>query len=284
MKHVYLNLKRFDIPKEYGGVNTIAPMKDWGGYIVSNIQEQLKEYDGRDVEFAVYFPEAHVISAAAARCHNSPVKVGCQGVFRDDTVQGGNFGAFTSNRTGNAMKAAGCETTIIGHCEERKDKEGILSEAGVTDMAAVNRLLNQEVKAAIKSGLTVLYCIGESAEEQVRWREVLKEQLDTGLDGVDKSKVVIAYEPVWAIGPGKALPDAEYITMIGSYVKEVTRGMDVVYGGGLRVDHAGMLAFVAVMDGALIALTRFQGEIGFYPEEYLEVIRAYMGNNCRKPT
>ncbi|MEG0369840.1 MAG: triose-phosphate isomerase, partial [Hungatella sp.] len=141
----------------------------------------------------------------------------------------------------------------------------------------VNRLLNQEVKAAIKAGLSVLYCIGESSEEQPTWQEVLREQLTTGLLDVDTSKVTIAYEPIWAIGPGKTPPDQDYITMIGTFIKEVTRGLDVVYGGGLKVDNAKMLSSIPVMDGGLIALTRFQGEIGYYPEEYLEIIKTYMG-------
>lgn len=277
MKHIFLNLKRFDIPKELGGVNSIADMKGWGAYIVSNTQEQLKKYEGDDVEFAMYFPEAHLIGAAGALSGGSPVQIGCQSVYRDDTAVGGNFGAFTTNRTANAAKAIGCTTTIIGHCEERKDKAGILAEAGVTDTRAVNRLLNQEIKAAVKAGLSVLYCIGESSEEQPRWQEVLKEQLETGLLDVDRAKVTIAYEPVWAIGPGKTPPDEAYITMIGDYIKEVTGGMDVVYGGGLKVDNARMLAGVPSMDGGLIALTRFQGEIGFYPDEYLEIIKTYMG-------
>ena len=277
MKHIFLNLKRFDIPGEYGGVNSIAPVREWGNYIVSNTQEELKKYADDGVEFAMYFPEAHLIGAVGALCEDSPVKVGCQGVFREDTAVGGNFGAFTTNRTANAAAAMGCTTTIIGHCEERKDKAGILAEAGVTDTAAVNRILNKEIKRAVESGLTVLYCIGESSEEQPRWKEVLKEQLTTGLNGVDTSKVVVAYEPVWAIGPGKIPPDKEYITMIGTYIKEVTGGLDVVYGGGLKVDNAEMLASVPVMDGGLIALTRFTGEIGFYPEEYLEIIKTYMG-------
>ncbi len=277
MKHIFLNLKRFDIPKELGGVNSIAPVSEWGSYIVTHTQEELRKYAEDDVEFAMYFPEAHLIPAVKALCEDSPVAVGCQSVYREDTAVGGNFGAFTTNRTGNAAKAVGCTTTIIGHCEERKDKTGILAEAGVTDTAAVNRLLNQEIKAAVKAGLRVLYCIGESGEEQPRWQEVLKEQLETGLDGVDKSMVTIAYEPIWAIGPGKTPPDKEYITMIGAYVKEITGGMDVVYGGGLKVDNAKMLASIPVMDGGLIALTRFQGEIGFYPEEYRVIIRTYMG-------
>ncbi len=277
MKHIYLNLKRFDIPKELGGVNSIAPMEEYGSYIVEHTQEALKAYDSNEVEFAMFFQEAHLIPAKKAQTPDSPVQIGCQSVFRDDTAVGGNFGAFTSNRTGNAAKALGCSQVLIGHCEERRDKAGILAEAGVTDTAAVNRLLNQEIKAAVKAGLKVLYCIGETAEEQERWQEVLKEQLETGLDGVDKEKTVIAYEPIWAIGPGKIPPDAEYITKIGAFVKEVTGGMDVVYGGGLKTDNAEMLASIPVIDGGLIALTRFAGEIGFYPDEYLEIIRTYMG-------
>lgn len=276
MKHIFLNLKRFDIPKEYGGVNAIAPVREWGSYIVSGTQEQLKRYDGDDVEFTMYFPEAHLIPAVSALCENSPIRVGCQGVFRDDTAVGGGFGAFTTSRTANAAKALGCSSVIIGHCEERKDKAGILAEAGVTDTGAVNRLLNQEIRRAADAGLSILYCIGESSQEQGRWQEVLKEQLTIGLEGV-ASQVTVAYEPVWAIGPGKIPPDQAYIAMVGAFIKEVTGGLDVVYGGGLKTDNAAMLASVPEMDGGLIALTRFQGDIGFYPEEYLEIIKTYMG-------
>ena len=276
MKNIYLNLKRFDIPGVYGGVNTIAPIEEWGAYIVERTQEALKAYDPVNVEFSMFFPEAHLLSAVKALCPESPVRVGCQGVYRDDTAVGGNFGAFTSNRTANAVKAMGCSTVLIGHCEERRDKAGILQEAGVTDSGAVNRLLNQELRQAARAGLRSLYCIGESAQEQPRWREVLKEQLEQGLDGVDPAGVVIGYEPVWAIGPGKTPPDGDYIAAMGDYIKEVTGGMDVVYGGGLKADNAKMLAGVPSMDGGLIALTRFQGEIGFYPEEYLEIIRIYL--------
>ena len=277
MKHLYLNLKRFDVPVEYGGVNRIAPLKDWGSYIVSHTQDGLKKYDPSQVEFVQYFPEAHILGAVSALCENSPVQVGCQGVYRMNTAVGGNFGAFTTNRPASIAKAMGCTSTIIGHCEERNDKSGILAEAGVTDTAALNRLLNQEIRLAVEQGLTVLYCIGEKSEEQERWQEVLGEQLSVGLDGVDTSKVVIGYEPVWSIGPGKTPAGKDYITKIARFVKERTGGLDVVYGGGLKVDNAEMLASIEEIDGGLIALTRFQGEIGFYPDEYLEIIKTYLG-------
>lgn len=277
MKHIFLNLKRFDVPVALGGVNRIAAMNEWGSYIVKNTQEALKKYDPSQVEFVQYFPEAHLLNAVSARCEGSPVQIGCQSVYRMNTAVGGNFGAFTTNRPVSAMKAMGVNATIIGHCEERNDKMGLLAEAGVTDTKAVNRILNQEIRLAVENGMTVLYCIGEKDTELDRWDEVLREQLEIGLDGVDKSKVVIGYEPIWSIGPGKTPAGKDYITKIARFVKDVTGDIDVVYGGGLKVDNAQMLSSIPEIDGGLIALTRFQGEIGFYPDEYIEIIHTYLG-------
>lgn len=277
MKHIFLNLKRFDVPVELGGVNRIAPISVWGDYIVKHTQEKLKKYDPNKVEFVQYFPEAHIPAAVAALSEGSPVKIGCQGVYRMNTAKGGNFGAFTTSRPASAMKAMGVTATIIGHCEERNDKTGILAEAGVCDSAAVNRLLNKEIRIAVENGMSVLYCIGEKSEEQERWQDVLREQLEVGLDGVDKSRVVIGYEPVWSIGPGKTPAGKEYITKVARFVKEVTGGIDVVYGGGLKADNAEMLASIDEIDGGLIALTCFSGEIGFYPDQYAEIIALYLG-------
>ena len=277
MKHIYLNLKRFDVPTEFGGVNRLAPVARWGQTIVESTQEALKKYAPEEVEFVQYLPEAHLLSAVGALSENSPVQLGSQGVYRADTAVGGNFGAFTTNRPASIVKAMGCTSALIGHCEERNDKKSILAEAGVTDAGAVNRLLNQEIRCAQEAGLSVLYCIGETGEEQPQWEEVLGKQLSEGLDGVDKNRVVIAYEPVWSIGPGKTPADKPYIQKIARFVKECTGGMDVVYGGGLKADNAAMLASVPEIDGGLIALTRFTGEIGFYPEEDREIIRLYLG-------
>ncbi len=277
MKHIYLNLKRFDIPREKGGVNSIAEPSVWGKYIVENTQDQLKEFN--DVEFAMFFPEAHLIPAVSAKNADSPVKVGTQGLFWADTAVGGPFGAFTTSLTGNAASSLGAEYALIGHCEERNKLAAILSEAGITDSSAVNRILNKEVLAAQKAGLKVLYCIGEKDTELDKWDSVLFEQLSLGLVGADKNNVAVAYEPIWSIGPGKKPAGKPYITKVAKFVKASTGGLSVVYGGGLKVDNAEMLASIDEIDGGLIALTRFQGDIGFYPDEYIEIIKTYLGVN-----
>ncbi|WP_440896729.1 triose-phosphate isomerase [Amphibacillus sp. Q70] len=278
MKKIYLNLKRFDIPAEYGGVNRLTTPQQWGEYIVKQTQSKLAEYDQGDVEFVMYLPEAHLIHAIGALDQTHSIKIGSQSVYRADTAKGGNFGAFTSNRTANAMKALGCTDTIIGHLEERIDKTGVLEAANIEAPDVVNRLLNQQIKTAIEAGLSVLYCVGEKESELDDWQNVLREQLEIGLAGVDKSRVTIAYEPVWAIGPGKTPPDRAYIEKIAHFIKQETDNLPVVYGGGLKEDNAKMLSSIAEIDGGLIALTRFQGEIGFYPDEYLAIIEKYLAH------
>lgn len=275
MKQIYVNLKRFDITPEKGGVNRIAPMAQWGESIVSAIQKPLEAYAGR-AECVLYLPEAHLLAAGAAINGKAPLGLGCQGVYRQDTAPKGNFGAFTTNRPAHAAALLGCKSAIIGHCEERLDKAGILAEAGVDSPAAVNRILNQEVLAAQRAGLHVLYCVGETSEERPRWQEVLENQLETGLAGAAMKGVSIAYEPVWSIGPGKTPPDRECIQMVANFIKAKTNGAKLVYGGGLKEENAAMLASIAEMDGGLVALTRFTGEIGFYPEEFLRIVEVYI--------
>ena len=76
MKHIYLNLKRFDVPVELGGVNRLAPVKDWGAAVVGGTQEALKKYDPAKVEFVQYLPEAHLLGAVSALTGDSPVQLG----------------------------------------------------------------------------------------------------------------------------------------------------------------------------------------------------------------
>ena len=275
MNYIFVNLKRFDIPKAMGGLNSTEPRK-WGSYIVNNLQGLLTRF-GNDLECTVFFPEAHLIDAVESKCPGSKVHIGCQGVFRQDVEKGGNFGAFTTNRTAASAAALGCEYTIIGHCEERADKREIMAASGGTDFSAVDRIMNEEVQCAQKAGLKVLYCIGEKEEEQKNWREVISNQLKVGLAGVDLKRIFIAYEPVWSIGPGKPVPDREYIQKVAALSKRIYPDVPVLYGGGLKEDNASMIASIPEINGGLVGLTRFQGEIGFYPVEFIRIVSKYLG-------
>lgn len=273
MQHIYVNFKRFDVPAAMGGVNRIADPSEYASYIVQEVGPKLASYSGK-VEFVHFYPESCLIEAVKAA--SEPLSIGCQGVYRADVAPGGNFGAFTTNRPAAAMAAIGCTHTIIGHCEERNDKNEILSIGGSADRTAVNRILAKEVQCAQKRGLKVLYCCGEKDTELDEWDRVIAEQLEIGLEGADLSSVVIAYEPVWSIGPGKTPAGKEYIEKVARHIKKVLGPVPVVYGGGLKEENAAMLSSIDEIDGGLIALTRFSGEIGFYPDEYLRIIDLYM--------
>ena len=278
MKHIYLNLKRFDIVPERGSVNRLAAPDAWGEAVASSIRPVAERY--QDVaEFAAFLPEAHLIGACRA-AKASPLGIGSEGVHFADTAKGGNFGAFTTLRTANSVAQLGCTWTLIGHCEERMQLRALMGEAGADPEEiehASDRILAREVEAAQKAGLKVLFCMGERTEEQESWEEVLSRQVTEGLRGADLANVRVAYEPVWSIGPGKTPADAPYIQKVARLIKSCVPGVDVVYGGGLKADNAQMLAGIDEIDGGLIALTRFTGEIGFYPDEYAEIVDLYLG-------
>lgn len=276
MKRIFLNLKRFDIVPELGGVNRLAAPAQWGEAVTSSIRQVAEAHE--DVEFAAFLPEAHLVGAVRG-AEGSPLGVGCQGVHTADTAVGGGFGAFTTLRTGNSVAQLGCGWALVGHCEERMNLRAVMGEAGAEGPeveAAVSRILSREVVAAQAAGLKVLFCMGERTEEQPEWERVISDQVQQGLDGADPDRVRIAYEPVWSIGPGKVPADAPYIQKVARLVKSCAPGVDVVYGGGLKADNAEMLAGIPEVDGGLIALTRFSGQIGFYPDEYAQIVELYL--------
>jgi triosephosphate isomerase len=166
----------------------------------------------------------------------------------------------------------------------------------------VDGLINREVLSALEQGMDVLLCMGETAEErgggsveeqQNRVRTVLTAQLARGLKGVadylPQRKVAIGYEPIWAIGPGKTPPGEEYISYVSSMIKKIVLErfgfeIPVVYGGGLKEENAEMLGGIGSIDGGLVALTRFSGEIGFYTEDLKKIMEKYISGNRKGET
>ncbi len=263
MKKIYLNLKRFDIPKDMNGINDIGYGDCWARKIINSLNSI------KDVDLVVFLPESSLFSAIKNTKH---IGIGCQGVHYKDVVKGGNFGAFTSFRPASAMKALGVTNVIVGHSEERASKNELLIIGG--GKGDVNEILNQEVKCALAQEMKVLYCVGEKAEEQENKYEVIKNQILVGLKDVDISNISIAYEPIWAIGPGKVPPDKEYIEDIVKFIKSVVN-VPVVYGGGLKVENAQMLASISELDGGLVALTRFGKDFGFSTDDFKKIVETY---------
>jgi len=307
MKEIFVNLKRFDVPRTLGG---ICPMDDPKKWIEWVMDESVKYGLGKldNMQLVYMLPEALIIPAAERlksylEDDTKTIHIGSQGVFRQDVEKGANFGAFTTNLPAAAASNMGCAGTIIGHSEERKDKQQIIGKFEPTwnesddtrerVAAAVDELINEEVVAALKQKLYVLMCVGETAEEkgegtfeeqQVRIKKILRNQLKRGLKGIEdlrlNSGVVIGYEPIWAIGPGKTPPGKEYIAFVSGYIKEVVKelyGFDipVVYGGGLKEENAAMLGSIDTINGGLVALTNFTDPIGFNPEQLKIIIEEY---------
>ena len=207
-------------------------------------------------------PFTHLASVAAAIDTN---KIGVAAENCADKEKG----AYTGEVSAAMVASTGAKYVILGHSERRAYYH------------ETPEILKTKVELALANGLTPIFCIGEVLEEREAGKhfEVVDAQIAGSLfdlSAEDFGKIILAYEPVWAIGPGKIPPDREQIRCVGDYVKQLTGGMDLVYGGGLKRDNAGMLASIPSIDGGLIALTRFAGEIGFYPEEYLEIVEEYL--------
>ena len=126
MPSIFVNLKRFEVPRALGGVCDVTPAKAWIESVLADcVARRLGAGDG---DLVFFLPEALLLPALdeLARHDSGRIAIGCQGVYRDDIRPGGNFGAFTGNRPATAMAAAGVSWVLVGHSETRKDKLGII--------------------------------------------------------------------------------------------------------------------------------------------------------------
>lgn len=308
MKEIFINLKRFDVPRAKGGVCPNDNAKEWIEEVIAkSVELNIGSIDSVNVVYLV--PEALIIPAQEKLAEypessRANLSVGCQSVFRDNIKSGKNFGAFTANMPAASAYQMGCRWSIIGHSEERRDKQEIIvmfqPDMNQNDTfrercaTAVDGLINREVLSALDQGMNVLLCVGETAEErgegsfeeqQIRIKNALSGQLKRGLRGavdyLPNRKIVIGYEPIWAIGPGKTPPGKEYIAYVSKLIKDITKELydfeiPVVYGGGLKEENAAMISSIDTIDGGLVALTRFSGEIGFYVEDLKTIIEKYI--------
>lgn len=314
MSRIFVNLKRFDVPRHLGGICPKDDPKDW---IEETIRKSIELGLGSttDSQVVYFLPESLILPAIHAlqvfpESERRNLRIGCQGVFRDDIAPGGNFGAFTSNLPATAAKNMGATWCMIGHSEERKDKLGILAayepaietggESRARALGVVNELTNAEALRAVQAGLNVLFCLGETEEERgegpfeiqkPRVEKALRSQVEVGLAGLDayleNCAVAIGYEPIWAIGPGKTPPGAEYVDFVASFIKNTTQSVHgfvppVVYGGGLKKENAAMMGEIGSLSGGLVALTKFTQPVGFDVGEFKTIVDTYNAAGDRR--
>ncbi len=198
------------------------------------------------VEVGVCPPFVYLADVVKA-CLGSPVQVGAQNMYFE------NPGAFTGEIAGQMILDVGATHVILGHSERRH----VMGEA--------DALINTKVKKALALGLKVILCIGELLEERQanQTETVVDRQTTQGLDGVapeQMADVILAYEPVWAIGTGEvATPDQAQAVhafirgrlgeLLGSNVADATR---IQYGGSVKPENAAELLSQPDIDGALV--------------------------------
>ncbi len=222
----------------------------------------VKDASNIDIVLAPPFTALHAVAEA---CRNTPVAVAGQNLYWE------REGAFTGEISAGMLKEAGAEYVIIGHSERRR----LFHETDET--------VNRKTVAALNAELGPIVCIGETLDERERGETlpVLDRQVKAGLDGLTSEQIaelVIAYEPVWAIGTGRnATPDqaGEAHAHIRSRLRQWFGGdaaerCRVIYGGSVKPDNIGALAALPDVDGALV------GGASLDPRAFLQII-----NGCR---
>lgn len=166
-------------------------------------------------------------------------------------------GAFTGNISSIMLKEFDINYSIVGHSERRQYE------------METNDIVNKKAKACIDNNIIPLVCVGEdlAIRESNKYLEFIKEQVLTSTENLDLTKIIIAYEPVWAIGTGK-VPTLEEIEEINSYIKTILsektsvnkNEIVVLYGGSVKSNNVSDIAKLSSVDGVLVGGASLKGE------------------------
>ncbi|MBN1960570.1 MAG: triose-phosphate isomerase [Deltaproteobacteria bacterium] len=199
----------------------------------------------KDCDFAVA-PPYLAIHAVAQKLAGSNIGVSAQEMFYEDQ------GAFTGCISGPMIKEAGCTYTLIAHSERRQY------------FGETNESSNKRLQATLRAGLVPILCVGETLEQREagKTNEIVKKQLEGALAGfavADLAKLIIAYEPVWAIGTGKVATPIQ-AQEAHAFIRSLLRTKDtawadtvrILYGGSVKPDNAAELLGQPDIDGGLV--------------------------------
>ena len=185
------------------------------------------------------------------KLRGSNIEVGAQNCHEQDV-----YGSFTGSVNSSMLKSVGAKYIIIGHSENR--------QAGETD-----KLINLKIKSALKSGLRVIFCIGETlkAKRKKITKSVLNKQIKAGLKNIkNNKKIIIAYEPVWSIGTG-IIPKSDDLFKTISFIKKEKKNYKVLYGGSVNPKNINQLKSINNIDGYLI------GGASQDPKKFIDIIK-----------
>ena len=199
----------------------------------------------------IYCPPNTLINLMSKKLKNSRLEVGAQNCHENEY-----YGAFTGSVNSMMLKNIGAKFVIIGHSENRKSGE-------------TNKLINLKIKSALKSGLKVIFCIGESSQEKKKklTKKVLNKQITQGLNKIKNIKnILIAYEPIWSIGTG-IIPKSNELFNSLKFIKEKNKRIKVLYGGSVNPKNINELKLINNIDGYLI------GGASQEPKKFIDIIK-----------
>ena len=214
--------------------------------LANGLKREFFDLNPDDMDIVIC-PVYTVLSEVSEVIADSNIRLGAQDLYWQDE------GAFTGEISAPMLKDAGASYVIIGHSERRQF------------FGETNEAVNRKLKAALQHGLTPIVCVGEMLAEREanKTMEVLKDHVTGGLAGLsaeDAGKIVIAYEPVWAIGTGKTATAAQaqeaqkYIRdLLGTlYNKDIANSIRIQYGGSVKPENIEEIMQQPDVDGALV--------------------------------
>ena len=226
--------------------------------LVRVLMQRVRSFSGVEV---LICPPFTSLSTLYKLLVSSPIQLGAQNISDQPS------GAYTGEISA-AMAAEFCTHVILGHSERR------------AYYGENNMLINKKLQAALVAGLIPVFCVGEVLSERDAGQaaNVINSQLQEGLSGIhieDPADIVIAYEPVWAIGTGRSASASEVSELIASVIRpsiaglwgeNISQGIRVLYGGSVNPDNAGGFFSQTEIDGALV------GGASLSAEKFLGII------------
>jgi triosephosphate isomerase len=223
--------------------------------VISETREFIEQFlpevkEVSDVDIVLAPPFTSLAHAAEMMKHTN-IMLAAQDMFYEEK------GAYTGEISPSMLTDVSCKFVIIGHSERRQ----YFNET--------DEIVNRKIKAAQKAGLGIIFCIGESLAEREEGKtfDIIEREMSKGLDGTDIEDIVVAYEPIWAIGTGRTATP-EQAQEVHAFIREKLRmkcgnksdDIRIIYGGSVTPENIDSLMACADIDGALVGGASLKAE------------------------